>query len=211
MASDVDAEGLRAHPRAGISPGNRGLRRKSHALDVQKIRLVVSGVRGMRRSEAGATRKPSGETQSARGSRREVSPRKPTAIDKHVGKRLRLLRQINEVSLEKLAEIVDVAPQQIQKYEIGETRISASRIFELSKIFRVPLAWFYADLEAAASAEMYARIGDTSRREAADRTATRCRRKPCSPPTTRSCRPTCRHKLIDIARMLSEAAAGQAK
>ena len=75
------------------------------------------------------------------------------------GKRLRLLRQINEVSLEKLAEIVDVAPQQIQKYEIGETRISASRIYELSKIFRVPVAWFYDDLEAATSAEMQARIG----------------------------------------------------
>ena len=74
-------------------------------------------------------------------------------------RRLRLLRQINEVSLEKLAEIVDVAPQQIQKYEIGETRISASRIFELSRFFRVPIAWFYDDLEAATSAEMFARIG----------------------------------------------------
>src|SRR5215470_17294518 len=58
---------------------------------------------------------------------RGVSPRKATAVDKHVGKRLRLLRQINEVSLEKLAEMVDVAPQQIQKYEIGDARIERHR------------------------------------------------------------------------------------
>src|SRR5260370_817365 len=88
--------------------------------------------------------------------RRKHPPRRAAAIDKHVGKRLRLLRQINDVSLEKLAEIVDVAPQQIQKYEIGETRISASRIFELSKIFKVPVTWFYQDLEAATSAELHA-------------------------------------------------------
>ena len=167
----------------------------------------------MRRSEAGAPRKPAGQLQRVCGGHR-VSPRKPTAIDKHVGKRLRLLRQINEVSLEKLAEVVDVAPQQIQKYEIGETRISASRLFELSKIFSVPLTWFYADLEASASAEMYARIGrdETSVNvNAAERAANAASQEALLVAYYAQLPPDMQQKLIDIARMLSEVAAGQAK
>ena len=163
-------------------------------------------------SEAGAARKPSAQPLRARSGRRDVSPRKPTAIDKHVGRRLRLLRQINEVSLEKLAAIVDVAPQQIQKYEIGETRISASRIFELSKIFGVPLAWFYDDLTAATSAEMDARIrqfdpdADVTRRSAAE-----APQEDLLVTYYAQLAPEMRQKLIDIARMLSEMAARQAK
>jgi transcriptional regulator with XRE-family HTH domain len=167
----------------------------------------------MDRSEAGGLRRSSaGHAQCARSHQRGVSPRKPTAIDRHVGKRLRLLRQINEVSLEKLAEIVDVAPQQIQKYEIGETRISASRIFELSKIFAVPLAWFYDDLEAATSAEMYARIRrHQSSVNAADRAATEASQEAMLVTYHAQLPPDMQTKLIDLARMLSELAVGQAK
>jgi len=160
----------------------------------------------MSRSEPGAPR-PAG---AARRVRRGVSPRKPTAVDKHVGKRLRLLRQINEVSLEKLAEIVDVAPQQIQKYEIGETRISASRIFELSKIFCVPVAWFYHDLEAT-SAAMEARV--ERRRadvDAVDR-VTDASREALLLGYFGQLGPEMQQKLVDFARMLSEVCAGQAK
>lgn len=163
-------------------------------------------------SEAGAARKPSAQPLRARSGRRDVSPRKPTAIDKHVGRRLRLLRQINEVSLEKLAAIVDVAPQQIQKYEIGETRISASRIFELSKIFAVPLAWFYDDLKAATSAELHARIkryqaGADDPKKSAAEASQEALLVTCFAQLT----PEMRQVLIDIARMLSELAAKQAK
>jgi len=159
----------------------------------------------MSRSEPGAAPRPLGQARRVRSGRRGVSPRK------HVGKRLRLLRQINEVSLEKLAEIVDVAPQQIQKYEIGETRISASRIFELSKIFCVPVAWFYHDLEATTSAPMDARIdrrrGDV---EAVDRVAEASREALLLGYFTQLV-PEMQHKLVDFARMLSEVCAGQAK
>lgn len=162
--------------------------------------------------EAGAVRTPSGRPQRARGGRRDVSPRKPTAIDRHVGNRLRRLRLINGVSLEKLAEIVDVAPQQIQKYEVGETRMSASRIFELSKIFGVPLTWFYDDLNAATSAEMYARI----RRyqpgtDVTKNSATEASQEALLATYYTQLTPEMQRKLIDIARMLSELAVGQAK
>lgn len=166
----------------------------------------------MPRSEAGAKRWLPGEPQRKRSARSEGSPRKPTAIDRHVGKRLRLLRQINEVSLERLAEIVDVAPQQIQKYEVGETRISASRIFELSEIFGVPLAWFYDDLKAATSAEMYARIGrHQTGVNSMQRNASEASQEALLVTYYAQLTPEMRQKLIDIARMLSEMAAIQAK
>ena len=166
----------------------------------------------MRRSGALAIRKPTGETAGVRASRREVSPRKPTAIDKHVGKRLRLLRQINEVSLEKLAEIVDVAPQQIQKYEIGETRISASRIYELSRIFRVPVAWFYHDLEASTSAEVQARFGGSEGGiNGAGRTQTPASQESLLATYYAQLPPDLQQKLVELARMLSDLSAGQTK
>jgi transcriptional regulator with XRE-family HTH domain len=146
--------------------------------------------------------------------RAAASPRKPTAVDRHVGKRLRLLRQIREISMERLAEIVDVAPQQIQKYEVGETRISASRIFELSKIFNVPLSWFYDDLQAATSAEMDARIRQF------ETPAHPVRKDTNGGGTSQDdllatyyalLSPEMREKLVDIARALSEVSVKQAK
>jgi transcriptional regulator with XRE-family HTH domain len=161
----------------------------------------------MSKFEPAAAREPPTHVRHGRG----VSPRKPTAVDKHVGKRLRLLRQINEVSLEKLAEIVDVAPQQIQKYEIGETRICAWRIFELSKIFCVPVAWFYHDLEATTSAEMDARI-DRHRAnvDAVDRLA-EASQEALLMGYYAQLMPAMQRKLVDFARLLCEVCAGQAK
>ena len=197
---------MRSHAHAGISRDTLGLRGRRRALDDYRIGLLAGEVGGMSRSEPGAAPKPLGPARRVR----RGSPRKPTAVDKHVGKRLRLLRQINEVSLEKLAEIVDVAPQQIQKYEIGETRISASRIFELSKIFCVPVAWFYHDLEAT-SAAMDARV--ERRRadvDAVDR-VTEASREAVLLGYFAQLGPEMQHKLVDFARMLSEVRAGQAK
>lgn len=170
----------------------------------------------MAKSDAGARRRPSAGVQPSLETRRDaVSPRKPTAVDRHVGKRLRLLRQIREVSMERLAEIVEVAPQQIQKYEVGETRISASRIFELSKIFNVPLSWFYDDLQTSAAAEVEARV-----RQFPTPTEVPPRATAGILGTSQDellatyyalLTPEMRQKLIGIARVLSEVAVKQAK
>jgi transcriptional regulator with XRE-family HTH domain len=171
----------------------------------------------MAKTEAGAMHKsPLGSARRSQDTPRDaISPRKPTAVDRHVGKRLRLLRQIREVSMEKLAEIVDVAPQQIQKYEVGETRISASRIFELSKIFNVPLSWFYDDLHTAASAEMDARIrhfeAPATRAEPHMNGAAETSQEELLVAYYALLTPEMRKKLIDIARMLSEVAVKQAR
>lgn len=70
----------------------------------------------------------------------------------HVGSRVRLRRTLLGMSQEKLGETVNLTFQQIQKYERGANRISASRLWELSKVLDVPLLFFYDGLETIAQA-----------------------------------------------------------
>ena len=69
------------------------------------------------------------------------------SIDLHVGKRLRRRRRLLGLTQQKLADAVGIRFQQIQKYECGANRISASRLFELSEALHVPIQYFYDGLE----------------------------------------------------------------
>ena len=76
-----------------------------------------------------------------------IPPRKPFhPIDAHVGKRLRIRRKILSISQTKLGDAVGLTFQQIQKYERGANRISASRLFEFSEILDVPISYFFDDI-----------------------------------------------------------------
>lgn len=70
----------------------------------------------------------------------------PHPVDRHVGQRLRLRRALLGMSQEKLAELVGVTFQQIQKYERGRTRIGASRLYDIARVLEVPVAWFFEEL-----------------------------------------------------------------
>jgi transcriptional regulator with XRE-family HTH domain len=72
----------------------------------------------------------------------------PNPIDVHVGARLRLRRTLLGLSQEKLGEAVGITFQQLQKYERGSNRISASRLYNLSQVLGVPVAYFFDDLAA---------------------------------------------------------------
>jgi transcriptional regulator with XRE-family HTH domain len=67
-------------------------------------------------------------------------------IDLYVGKRLRRRRRLLGLTQQQLAEAVGIRFQQIQKYECGANRISASRLFELSEALHVPVQYFYDGL-----------------------------------------------------------------
>jgi transcriptional regulator with XRE-family HTH domain len=67
-------------------------------------------------------------------------------IDIHVGQRLRELRLQAALGLEALGTLVGVSAQQIQKYELGQDRISASRLYLLAGALQVPLADFFQGL-----------------------------------------------------------------
>jgi transcriptional regulator with XRE-family HTH domain len=67
-------------------------------------------------------------------------------IDLHLGKRLRRRRRMMKLTQEQLAATVGVRFQQIQKYECGANRISASRLWLLSQALEAPIGYFYEGL-----------------------------------------------------------------
>jgi transcriptional regulator with XRE-family HTH domain len=67
-------------------------------------------------------------------------------VDIHVGSRVRLRRRILGISQTKLGDALGLTFQQIQKYENGSNRISASRLFEISQILSVEPEFFFLGL-----------------------------------------------------------------
>src|SRR2546425_2393566 len=67
----------------------------------------------------------------------------PNPIDKHVGSRLRMRRKMLGMSQEKLGDALGITFQQVQKYEKGTNRISASRLQHVCHILGVPVAFFF--------------------------------------------------------------------
>lgn len=68
--------------------------------------------------------------------------------DLHVGKRLRRRRRLLGLTQQELANQVGVRFQQIQKYECGANRLTASRIYDLSRALNVNVQYFFDGLEA---------------------------------------------------------------
>lgn len=68
------------------------------------------------------------------------------AIDMHVGKRIRLRRTLLGMSQEQLGSELDITFQQVQKYERGANRVSASRLWDISQIYDSPINYFFDDM-----------------------------------------------------------------
>lgn len=71
----------------------------------------------------------------------------PNPIDVHVGKRVRMRRLLLGMNQETLANALGLTFQQVQKYEGGANRVSASRLSEMAEILGVPISFFYGDLQ----------------------------------------------------------------
>jgi len=76
------------------------------------------------------------------------------AVDQHVGNRVRMRRKRKMLALPQtaLAEALALTFQQVQKYENGKNRISASRLQHISQILKVPVAFFFEGAPGAADA-----------------------------------------------------------
>ena len=72
--------------------------------------------------------------------------RKPNPIDVHVGMRVHIRRTMRGMSQSKLGEALNVTFQQVQKYEKGKNRISASRLYQISQTLDVPISYFFDEL-----------------------------------------------------------------
>jgi len=71
----------------------------------------------------------------------------PDPVDIHVGSRVRTRRLLIGMNQETLARALGLTFQQVQKYEGGANRISASRLSEIADILGVPISYFFGDLE----------------------------------------------------------------
>ena len=67
----------------------------------------------------------------------------PDPVDKYVGGRVRAARLTLRMSQEKLGEGLGVSFQQVQKYEKGTNRISASRMTKIANLLQREVAWFF--------------------------------------------------------------------
>ena len=119
-------------------------------------------------------------------------------VDEHVGKRIRHRRWVTGTTQQQLAEKVGIKFQQIQKYETGMNRVSASRLWDIGAALGVPVSFFFEGLgqELAGTETDSALPSDLL----GDREALELLRSYYSIPENQ------RRRLYDLARVLSDAA-----
>jgi transcriptional regulator with XRE-family HTH domain len=71
----------------------------------------------------------------------------PDPVDVHVGGRIRVRRLYRGMRQEELARELGLTFQQVQKYESGANRVSASRLWEIAAILETPIAYFFPGKE----------------------------------------------------------------
>ena len=77
----------------------------------------------------------------------------PHPVDVHVGARIKLKRVFCHMSQEELARAIGVTFQQVQKYESGFNRVSASRLFGISGVLNTPIEFFFQEMGDDAGAQ----------------------------------------------------------
>ena len=117
-------------------------------------------------------------------------------VDVHVGKRVRHRRWMVGVTQQQLAEKVGIKFQQIQKYETGMNRISASRLWDIAEALGVPVSFFFEGLEAKPAGQ----VGDAPTDIMVDKEALELVRSYYAIPETQ------RRRLFELARVLSDVA-----
>lgn len=70
-------------------------------------------------------------------------PKIPNPIDRHVHARVRMRRMLAGISQEKLGDALGLTFQQVQKYEKGSNRVSASRLQQMATMLDVPVSYFF--------------------------------------------------------------------
>ncbi|VAW01055.1 Transcriptional regulator, Xre family [hydrothermal vent metagenome] len=85
-----------------------------------------------------------------------VEKKVPNPVDVHVGARVRLRRLMVQMSQDRLGDQLGVTFQQVQKYERGANRVSASRLWRMSEVLEVPIDFFFDGIQAQSEAGGFA-------------------------------------------------------
>ena len=122
----------------------------------------------------------------------------PHPVDVHVGKRIRHRRWLVGMTQQQLAESVGIKFQQIQKYETGANRVSASRLWDIADALEVEVSFFFEGLESESSER--APSGSVPADLLGDKEALELVRSYYAIPENQ------RRRLFDLARVLSDVA-----
>lgn len=90
----------------------------------------------------------------ARPKRRTVQEHGAHPVDVFVGQRVRMRRVMCGLSQTTLANRIGLTFQQLQKYESGMNRISASKLWLIAQELDVPVQWFFTDAVAGRGPEV---------------------------------------------------------
>src|SRR6056297_725501 len=118
-------------------------------------------------------------------------------VDVHVGKRIRQRRWLIAMTQQQLGEAVGIKFQQIQKYETGSNRVSASRLWDIAEALDVDISFFF---EGLGKEEEIAKPGNLPVDIIGDKEALDLVRSYYAIPENQ------RRRLFDLARVLSEVA-----
>ncbi|WP_347310401.1 helix-turn-helix domain-containing protein [Defluviimonas sp. SAOS-178_SWC] len=116
-------------------------------------------------------------------------------VDVHVGKRVRHRRWMVGMTQQQLADKVGIKFQQIQKYETGMNRISASRLWDIADSLGVPISFFFEGLDQRSPI-----VEEIDGDILADKEALMLVRSYYAIPEAQ------RRRLFDLAKVLSDAA-----
>lgn len=119
-------------------------------------------------------------------------------VDVHVGKRIRHRRWTLGTTQQQLADRVGIKFQQIQKYETGANRVSASRLWDIAAALGVPVSFFFEGMDGQDHAGIGR--GESPGDLLSDREALELLRSYYAIPEAQ------RRRLFDLARVLSDAA-----
>jgi transcriptional regulator with XRE-family HTH domain len=86
-----------------------------------------------------------------------------TDVDVHVARRIQKLRMLRGISQEHIASELKLTFQQVQKYEKGQNRITAGRLYQLAHLLSVEVAYFYEGLNGKAPDPLGAMSADAIR------------------------------------------------
>lgn len=78
--------------------------------------------------------------------RHNISETGPNPVDIHVGHKLRARRILMGMTQQEMAEATSITFQQVQKYETGKNRTSASRLFQFARLLETSIDYFYEGL-----------------------------------------------------------------
>ncbi|MEB8385872.1 helix-turn-helix transcriptional regulator [Rhodobacteraceae bacterium KMM 6894] len=119
-------------------------------------------------------------------------------VDVHVGKRIRHRRWLAGMTQQQLAESVGIKFQQIQKYETGANRVSASRLWDIAASMDVNVGFFFEGIDASAQGDQTTTVGPADL--LGDKEALDLVRSYYAIPENQ------RRRLFDLARVLSDVA-----